>query len=78
MSEFIARLPIVFIASCDEAGLIDVAPKGDAPGFVKIDDCGCLLIPERPRNKLMFGFRNLLRDPRIGLIFVIPNTSETL
>lgn len=78
MSDFISRSPLVFVASCDQAGLIDVSPKGDAPGFVKIDEGGSLLIPERPGNKLMFGFRNLLRDQRIGLIFVIPDTRETL
>jgi len=78
MKDFIARSPLVFIASCDRAGLIDVSPKGDAPGFVKINESISLLIPERPGNKLMFGFRNLLRDSRVGLIFVIPDTRETL
>ena len=78
MNDFIARSPLVFIATCDHAGFIDVSPKGDEPGFVKIDASGELLIPERPGNKLMFSFRNLLRNSRIGLIFLIPNTRETL
>ena len=78
MASFIARSPLIFIATCDQAGLIDISPKGDAPGFVRVDQAGGLLIPERPGNKLMFGFSNLLKNDKIGLIFVIPDTRETL
>jgi len=78
MKDFVRRSPLVFIATSDKAGQIDISPKGDAPGFVQIDQSGNLLIPERPGNKLMFGFRNLLENSNISLIFVIPNTRETL
>jgi len=78
MKDFVRRSPLVFIATSDKAGKIDISPKGDAPGFVQIDQSGNLLIPERPGNKLMFGFRNLLENSNISLIFVIPNTRETL
>lgn len=78
MIAFIARAPLVFLATTDASGRLDVSPKGDAPGFVSVDQAGNLLIPERAGNKLMLGFRNVLMNPAIGLIFVIPNTRETL
>lgn len=78
MARFIARSPLVFIATSDSEGLIDVSPKGDAPGFVRVDNAQNILIPERPGNKLMFGFRNIFQNNNVGLIFVIPDTRETL
>ncbi len=78
MKSFISRSPMVFIATYDALGLVDISPKGDAPGFVQIDSTGDLLIPERPGNKLMFGFNNILENNSIGIIFVIPDTRETL
>ncbi|MBL4671092.1 MAG: pyridoxamine 5'-phosphate oxidase family protein [Arenicella sp.] len=78
MINFIQRSPLIFIASCGQNGLPDISPKGDAPGFVQVNQDGALLIPERPGNKLMFGFNNILENNRVGLIFVIPDTRETL
>jgi len=78
MSNFIARSPSVFISTSDQDGLLDISPKGDEPGFVKVDDADRLLIPERPGNKLMFGFNNILQNNTIGLLFIIPGTRETL
>lgn len=78
MISFIRRSPLIFIASYDQNGLPDISPKGDAPGFVKLTQEGALLIPERPGNKLMFGFNNILENSHVGLIFVIPDTRETL
>jgi len=78
MSNFIARSPLVFISTSDQDGLLDISPKGDEPGFVKVDDADRLLIPERPGNKLMFGFNNILQNNTIGLLFIIPGTRETL
>jgi uncharacterized protein len=78
MKEFIRRSPLLFVATIDEDGVPDVSPKGDPEGFVEIDQVGNLLIPERPGNRLAFGFRNILRNLRIGLIFLIPNQRETL
>jgi uncharacterized protein len=78
MKEFVRASPLVFVATSDEDGLIDVSPKGDPPGFVEVNDSGDLLIPERPGNQLCLGFRNILRNGRIGLIFVAPNQRETL
>jgi PPOX class probable FMN-dependent enzyme len=78
MRQFIRRSPLVFVATIDAGGLPDVSPKGDPEGFVEVDGEDRLLIPERPGNRLTFGFRNILRTGEIGLIFVVPNQLETL
>ena len=78
MVEFMRRSPLAFVATIDASGDVDVSPKGDPEGFVEVQHDGCLLIPERPGNRLTFGFRNLLRNGVIGLIFVIPKQRETL
>ena len=78
MKEFIGKSPLVFISTIDANGHVDVSPKGDPAGFVRITDEGNLLIPERPGNKLAFGFKNIIRNREIGLLFVIPNQRETL
>ncbi len=75
---FIARSPLAMLATSDAEGRLEVSPKGDAPGFVTVDGPRTLLLPERPGNRLAFGFRNILRNPRVALIFVVPNTTETL
>lgn len=75
---FLARAPICFVATCDAEGRLDVSPKGDEPGFVLLEDEKTLLLPERIGNKLAYGFRNILVQPRIALIFVVPGTTETL
>ena len=78
MKAFIGRSPLFFAATIDASGHVDVSPKGDPPGFVEIDADENLLIPERPGNRLTFGFRNILRNGEIGLIFIVPNQRETL
>jgi uncharacterized protein len=76
--EFIGRAPFLVIGTADADGSLDVSPKGDGPGFVAVEDEHTLLIPERKGNKLMFGFRNILSNPHVGLIFMVPGTNETL
>ena len=76
--EFIARSPFVILSTADREGRVDASPKGDAPGFVTVLDPHTLVIPDRPGNKLAYGHRNILENPRVGLLFVIPNTAETL
>jgi PPOX class probable FMN-dependent enzyme len=78
MREFIAASPLAFVATIDAQGRTDISPKGDPAGFILIDDQGHLLIPERPGNRLTFGFRNILRNGQIGLIFLAPHQRETL
>jgi hypothetical protein len=75
---FIARSPLLLLASVDAAGQPTVSPKGDEPGFVQVLDAGTLLLPERKGNKLIFSLQNLLANPRVGLIFLVPGTDETL
>jgi PPOX class probable FMN-dependent enzyme len=75
---FIARSPLAMLATSDGDGRLEVSPKGDAPGFVVLDGPKTLLLPERPGNRLAFGFRNILRNANVALIFVVPNTTETL
>jgi PPOX class probable FMN-dependent enzyme len=69
--------PFVAVATAGPEGL-DCSPKGDAPGFVRILDDKTLAIPDRPGNNRIDGFRNIIRDPRIALLFLIPGVGETL
>jgi PPOX class probable FMN-dependent enzyme len=75
---FIASSPFLLMATSDSNGRCDVAPKGDAPGFVQVIDDRRLVVPERPGNKRLDGMLNLLANPHIGLIFMVPGRQETL
>jgi PPOX class probable FMN-dependent enzyme len=75
---FIALSPFLLMATSDSNGRCDVAPKGDAPGFVQVIDDRRLVVPERPGNKRLDGMLNLLANPHIGLIFMVPGRQETL
>jgi len=75
---FIAHSPFVLVATANAAGQCDVSPKGDAPGFVRVLDDRHLVIPDRPGNRRLDGMRNLLENPHVGLIFLIPGKEETL
>ena len=74
---FIERSPFVCIATSDPAGHCDLSPRGDPPGFVQILDERTLLLPERPGNRLADSLRNMLANPHIGLLFVVPGVSDT-
>jgi uncharacterized protein len=75
---FIAHSPFLLMATAGADGTCDVSPKGDAPGFVLALDERRLVIPERPGNKRFDGMKNLLTNPHIGLIFLVPGREETL
>lgn len=75
--DFIAKSPFLLIATADSEGNCDVSPRGDAPGFVHIIDDKHLFIPERPGNRRMDSIGNMLHNPHIGLIFLIPGLEET-
>jgi hypothetical protein len=77
-TDFIARAPFLILATADADGRLDASPKGDAPGFVHVEDERTLVIPDRPGNKLVYGHQNILDNPRVGVIFMIPGTPETL
>jgi hypothetical protein len=70
--------PLLFISTSDDQGLCDVSPRGDAPGSVLVLDEQHLVIPERPGNRRNDSLRNILLNPRIGMIFIIPGLEETL
>jgi predicted pyridoxine 5'-phosphate oxidase superfamily flavin-nucleotide-binding protein len=76
--EYIAHAPFLLIGTADAAGRCDVSPKGDAPGFVRVLDDRHLVIPDRPGNKRLDSVRNILENPHIGLIFLVPRYEETL
>lgn len=75
---FIQRAPFFLLATVDEYGHPTVSPKGDAAGFVQVEDAGTLLVPERSGNRLLFSLENILRHPQVGLLFLSPGTDETL
>ena len=74
---FVERSPFVCVATSSPDGGLDVSPRGDPAGFVRIIDERTLLLPERPGNKLADTLTNLLEDPRIGLLFLIPGVGDT-
>src|SRR5262245_24463521 len=75
--QFIERSPFVCVATKLPGGGIDVSPRGDPPSFVGILDERTLLIPDRPGNRLADTLTNLLGDPAIGLLFLIPGVGDT-
>ena len=76
---FIALSPFCVIATGGNAGsLMDASPRGGAPGFVKAPDPRTLMIPDAGGNNRLDSLSNLLRDPRIGLLFMVPGINETL
>ena len=75
---FIAKCPFLLIASSDAKGNMDVSPKGDPAGFVRVLDDRTLAIPDRPGNRRADTFGNLLQNPNVGILFLIPGKSETL
>jgi len=75
---FIARSPFLLMATSGSEGTCDVSPKGDAAGFVKVLDEKRLIIPERNGNRRLDGIKNILINPQIGLLFLIPGCDYTL
>lgn len=75
---FISKSPFVLIGSSDGNGNGDVTPKGDKPGFVAILDDNTIAIPDRPGNNRLDTLENLLVNPAVGLLFLIPGMNETL
>jgi uncharacterized protein len=75
--QFVERSPFVCVATCRPDGGLDISPRGDPAGFARILDDRSLLIPERPGNRLADTLTNLLADPRIALLFLIPGVGDT-
>src|SRR5881398_4204263 len=69
---FIERSPFVCVATARPDGGLDVSPRGDPAGFVRILDDRALLMPDRPGNRIADSLRNILANPHVGLLFLIP------
>lgn len=74
---YIERSPFVCLATSDALGRCDLSPRGDPAGFVRVLDDRTLLIPERPGNRLADSLLNILANPRIGLLFIVPGVTDT-
>ncbi|MEN2418198.1 pyridoxamine 5'-phosphate oxidase family protein [Streptomyces rimosus] len=70
--------PFCYVATSDAEGRCDVSPKGDPAGFTLVLDDTTIAIPDRPGNKRVDGFRNILANPRVGLDHVVPGRGDTL
>lgn len=75
---FIALAPFLVMGSQGEDGLVDVSPRGEAPGFVHVLDDHTVAVPDRPGNNRLDSMTNILANPAVGLIFMIPGVDETL
>ncbi len=77
-ADFIRASAFAIFSTVSKEGVVEASPKGDEPGFVRIENATTLLMPERPGNNLAFGLTNILETGRVGLIFLKPRTGETL
>src|SRR6059058_6704394 len=75
--QFVERSPFVCVATGRPDGGLDVSPRGDPAGFVRILDERTLLLPDRPGNRIADTLTNVLEDPRIALLFLIPGVGDT-
>ena len=75
---WLAASPFCLMATAGADGTCDVSPKGDPPGFALVLDDRTIAIPERPGNRRADGFTNILDNPQVGLIFLIPGRPDTL
>lgn len=75
---FIEKSPFLLIGSSDGKGNADVTPRGDRPGFVAVLDDRTIAIPDRPGNDRLDTLENIVAEPSVGLLFLIPNMNETL
>ena len=76
--DFLKRCPFALVSTTSADGTIEVSPKGDEPGFIRVEDPRTLLIPERVGNNLAFGLSNIVTNGNIGMIALVPATGETL
>jgi len=75
---FIALSPFCLLGTADGEGGVDVSPRGDGPGFVQVLDAGRIALPDRPGNNRLDSLQNIIADPAVGLLFLIPGVQETL
>ncbi|MEU4834674.1 pyridoxamine 5'-phosphate oxidase family protein [Streptosporangium sp. NPDC023615] len=75
---FVAASPFVLLATSGPDGTCDVSPRGEEPGGVLVLDDRTLVIPDRPGNRRLDSLRNIVANPNVGLLFMVPGTEETL
>lgn len=75
---FITHSPFALLGTASAAGFCDVSPRGDLPGFVRVLDDHTLVLPERPGNRRTDSLSNIIENPQVGLIFLVPGIEETL
>jgi len=75
---WLAASPFCLVATSAAGGTCDVSPKGDPPGFAHVIDERTIALPDRPGNRRVDGFENILENPHVGLIFMIPGRTDTL
>ncbi|MGW3012865.1 MSMEG_1061 family FMN-dependent PPOX-type flavoprotein [Streptomyces sp. NPDC001219] len=78
VTRFIAHSTFLCLATADDAGHLDISPKGDPPGAVRVLAPWTLALPDRPGNKLADTFENLTRNPAVGLVFLVPGLREVV
>lgn len=76
--DWLAASPFCLIATCAADGRCDVSPKGDPPGFAQVLDDTTIAIPDRAGNRRLDGFVNILSNPQVGLLFLVPGRDDTL
>ena len=76
--QFVELSPFLCLATSAADGTCDVSPRGDPPGFVRILDERTLVLPDRPGNRLADSHRNVLQNPQVALLFVVPGVTDTL
>lgn len=76
--QYLSKSPLFFLSTANSEGKGDVSPRGDEPGFVKVLDDHHLIYPERMGNRRVDSMLNILENPQIGMIFVIPGLEEVL
>ncbi len=75
---FVVLSPLVMLATYGADGRADVTPRGESPGFVRVEEAGTLLLPDRPGNNRLDSLTNLIANPAVGLLFLVPGVDETL
>jgi PPOX class probable FMN-dependent enzyme len=76
--EFIAQVPYYLLSTSHADGSCDVSPRGDAPGAIKVLDARTIALPDRPGNRRIDSLRNIISNPHVGLLMLIPAVDETV